>query len=526
MIELLGERFPELWLRTGEHVILTGVSTSCAIVLGLPLGVVAARLAWLRNPLMGAVGVLQTVPSLAMLAFLLALLNRIGAVPAIVALTLYALLPIVRNALAGLEGISGDVMEAAAGIGMSRRQQLLMVQLPLAAPVILAGVRTAAVIGVGIATLAAFIGAGGLGQFIVRGLALSDTRLILLGAIPAALLAIIVDSSIGIAGWGMQRTRQAQKGTLRARLKPIGLAIPFMVVGLGVLAFFTAPSSGAAAGRGGNAGAARLTIASKNFTEQFILGELMAQLIEEETALGVDRRFALGGTMIAHGALSRGEVDLYAEYTGTALTAILHEPVVSAPDRVLSIVRRSYRERYDLEWLEPFGFNNTYALAVRAADARERDWRTITDLVAEASGLAGGFPAEFMERPDGYPRLQRVYGLAFQEVVDLDPAIMYEAVATGEVDVISAFATDGRIEAYDLALLRDDRGAFPPYYAAPVVRMAALQAFPELRGVLESLGGQIDDGTMRRLNFMVDEERRSPAEVARRFLSERGLIEK
>lgn len=524
MIDLVGERLPELWLRTGEHLILTGLSTGFAIVVGVPLGVLAARVNWLRNPLLGAVGILQTVPSLAMLAFLLALLQRIGALPAIIALTLYALLPIVRNTLTGLEGIRPEIQEAALGIGMDRRQQLLIVQVPLAAPVILAGIRTAAVIGVGIATLAAFIGAGGLGQFIVRGLALSNTRLILLGAIPAALLALLVDYSIGAAEWGLKRTRRSERGSVKAKLKPLGLATPVLLVLLGVVAYLTAPSAASATHAGQARGGETVRIASKNFTEQFILAEMMGQLIEARTDLAVDRRFGLGGTMIAHGALSRGEVDLYAEYTGTALTAILGRNVVTDPDGALGIVREAYRARFAAEWLQPFGFNNTYALAVRATDAEEFGWEKIADLASRALRLRAGFPSEFMERPDGYPRLRRVYGFSFGTVIDMDPAIMYEAVAKGELDVISAFATDGRIEAYDLALLTDDREAFPPYYAAPVVRIQALQAYPELRGALAPLDGLIDDATMRRLNFRVDERGESPADVARGFLRSQQLL--
>ena len=196
------ERLPELWLRTGEHLMLTGCSTATAMLLGIPLGILLFRVPLLRTPAMGVVGVLQTIPSLAMLAFLLALLHKIGVLPALIALTLYALLPIVRNALTGLEGVSKETMEAAEGLGMTPAQQLRMVRLPLASPVIVAGIRTAAVVSVGIATLSAFIGAGGLGQFINRGLALSDTRLILLGAVPAAILALLVDFSNRRTGVG------------------------------------------------------------------------------------------------------------------------------------------------------------------------------------------------------------------------------------------------------------------------------------------------------------------------------------
>ncbi len=522
MIEFLTARSADLWLRTGEHLILTGVSTGFAIAIGIPLGIAAARYRYLRGPLLGAVGILQTVPSLAMLALLLALLGQIGATPAIVALTLYALLPITRNTLTGLDRISPDVIEAARGIGMTERQQLWMIKIPLATPVVVAGVRTAAVIGVGIATLAAFIGAGGLGQFIIRGLALSDTPLILLGAIPAAILALLVDGAIAGAEWGLQPTRQTEEGTLRARLKPLGLLAPAALVVLGFVAHFTGP--GPVSATEGEA-AASIRVGSKNFTEQFVLGELMAQLIEARTDLDVERRFALGGTMIVHDALTGGELDLYAEYTGTALTAILGRPPLTDPDSTLRVVRGAYRDRWDVDWLAPFGFDNAYAVTVRRADAERRGWRSISDLGPAADELRAGFTSEFMERPDGYPAVRRTYGIAFGDVRDMEPTLMYEAVARGGVDVISAFATDGRIRAYDLMTLSDDRNAFPPYHAAPVVRLAVLQAHPRLRNALEPLAGALDDSTMRALNFEVDEHGRSPREAARDFLMSRDLID-
>jgi len=454
-----------------------------------------------------------------MLAILLALLNKIGAIPAIIALILYALLPIVRNTLAGLEGVSAETIEAADGIGMTERQSLWMVKIPLAMPVIIAGIRTAAVVGVGIATLSAFIGAGGLGQFINRGLALSNTNLILLGAIPAAMLALIVDFSIGAAEWGIRPVRQMEKGTLKAKLKPLGLVLPLLLICIGFIAYFTHSSPGYQGVSNGGTQRDVIRIGSKNFTEQLILGEMMAQLIEERTDLAVERRFNLGGTMICHGALTSGEIDLYAEYTGTGLTAILGREVVTDQAEALNIVGREYRERFKVEWLAPFGFNNTFTITVRRAEAQSRGWKRISDLASRAGELRAGFTAEFMERPDGYPGLQQKYGLGFGEVSDLDPAMMYEAVAKKEVDVICAFATDGRIAAYDLKTLVDDRRFFPPYHAAPIVRSEVLKAHPEIRQALEPLAQRLDDSAMQRLNYEVDENKRGPREVARSFLN-------
>jgi glycine betaine/choline ABC-type transport system substrate-binding protein len=268
----------------------------------------------------------------------------------------------------------------------------------------------------------------------------------------------------------------------------------------------------------------KVVIASKNFTEQLLLGELMAQLIEEKTELAVLRRFNLGGTMICHGALVSGEIDIYAEYTGTGLTAVLKRPVLSNSDESLSVVARKYREHFDVEWLKPFGFNNTYAITVRQEDARLQRWEKISDLRAVASRLRAGFTSEFAERPDGYRGLVERYGFKFGKVRDLDPTLMYEALVRKEVDVICAFATDGRIAAYRLKPLVDDQLFFPPYHAAPVVRGQTLRAHPEIRQVLGQLSGLLDDITMQRLNYEVDGKKRIPQEVAHEFLKTHNLL--
>ena len=522
------ERLPELWSRTGEHLFLTGLATGIAVVLGLPVGIACRRVRCLRAPVLGAIGILQTIPSLAMLAILLSLLGKIGAVPAIIALTLYALLPIVRNTLTGLEGVPDRVIEAARGVGMTRGQQLRMVRIPLALPVIVAGVRTAAVIGVGIATLSAFIGAGGLGDFINRGLALRDSRLLVLGAVPAAILALLVDFAIWAAEWSARPLRQSERRRVLAALKRPDLLAPAALVAFGVvtsvLELRPARLGGGAAARGRVGTSGTVRIGSKEFAEQLLLGEMMARMLETRTHLTVERRFGLGGTMICHEALTRGEIDLYAEYTGTGYQAVLKQKGARGAYTVFGIVRDQYRQRFGAEWLEPFGFNNTYAITVRRADAARNRWRTLSDLAPTAADLTAGFTSEFQERADGYPGLRRAYGLSFGKAIDMSPALMAEALSQGEVDVICAFATDGRIAAYNLLPLADDRGYFPPYDAAPVVRTAVLAEHPEVRDALAPLAGLLTDATMQRLNYEVEGKQRSPAAVAAEFLAAKGLL--
>lgn len=266
-----------------------------------------------------------------------------------------------------------------------------------------------------------------------------------------------------------------------------------------------------------------IVIGAKSFTEQELLGELVAQLIERRTELPVERRFGLGGTDICHAAIISGELDIYVEYTGTALLNVLQQPVISNPDLAYRVVSTNYRQLFDLEWLPPIGFNNTYAIAVRSSDANSNDWQNISDLAtgAAADTLTAGFTSEFMERPDGYPGLREAYGFEFGQTIDLDPGLMYQALDQGQVDVICAFATDGRIEEYQLTVLDDDRGFFPPYDAAPIVRGDLLKQHPILRDVLASLAGTISDDAMRQMNYAVDVQKQEPAEVAHAWIEKR-----
>ncbi len=262
-------------------------------------------------------------------------------------------------------------------------------------------------------------------------------------------------------------------------------------------------------------------VGSKNFTEQEILGEIVAQLIERTTDLRVERRFGLGGTNVCHAALVEGQIDVYVEYTGTALVSILKRDVIPNPDAAFRAVSGGYREAWDLEWLPPIGFNNTYAMSVREPQAEANGWTTMSDLAADAERLVGGFPSEFMERPDGYPGLVEAYGLELGGAREMEIGLMYTALDQEQVDLICAFATDGRLDQYDLRVLEDDRGFFPPYDAAPVFVGDTLDRFPQIRDALVSIAGTIPDETMRRLNYEVDVLKRPTSEVARRWVDAR-----
>jgi osmoprotectant transport system permease protein len=494
----------ELATLLGQHVLLVAGSTLVAVALGVPLGVFAARRPRLAAPLMAVASIVQTIPSLAMFGFLLPvpLVGGVGARAALVVLILYGLLPIVRTTIAGLRGLDPAIREAGVAMGMTARELLRQVELPLALPSIVAGVRVAAVVGVGSATIAAAIGAGGLGEYIYRGLSMVDTTVILAGAIPAAALALAVDGSLL---WLEKQlsTRRRSRSRRTAAAMAAGVAAVVLL------------SSGAAAKRGGGA----IVVGSKNFTEQLVLGELLAQTIERDAGLTVDRRLNLGGTLICDRALLSGDIDLYVEYTGTALTAVFHQPVNTDPSTVFDAVRDLYA-RTGRTLLRPLGFNNTFAILVRGADARSRGLRTIDDAARESARWRAGFGYEFVERPDGFPGLAKTYGLRFPDpprVMDL--TLSYRALASGQVDLIAGDATAGLIKGLDLFQLEDTRHYFPPYDAAVVARAGTLLRYPNVRAALERLSGRISAADMRAMNYAADVEHQDVAAIVRDFLA-------
>jgi osmoprotectant transport system substrate-binding protein len=267
-----------------------------------------------------------------------------------------------------------------------------------------------------------------------------------------------------------------------------------------------------------------VVVGSKNFPEQALLGEILAQHLESRTHLRIERRFYLAGSYICHQALLAGRIDAYVEYTGTALTAILHESVQSDPSAVFQRVRADYRKRFQLEVMPSLGFNNTFALVVRGEDARRLHLRTLTDAARCAPEWRAGFGYEFMERPDGYGGLARAYGLRFSAPPRiLDLGLLYRALLDREVDLVAGNSTDGLLAARDLAVLKDDRHYFPPYEAVPIVREDTLALHPEARAAIAELAGKISDAEMRKLNYAVVGERRDISDVAREFLRSQGL---
>ncbi|NIK79153.1 osmoprotectant transport system permease protein [Paenibacillus castaneae] len=515
--DVIKNRQEDIIQATLEHIQISFIALIIAIVISIPTGLILTRFPRLASPIIGVASLFQTIPSLALLGFMIPLVG-IGMVPAIVALTVYALLPIMRNTYTGIMNVEKSIKEAGVGMGMTSWQVMTKIELPLALNVIMAGIRTATVMIIGVATLASLVGAGGLGDLIFRGISTVNTELILAGTIPAALLALLFDFILERMEKAVTPKGVKKRGKERSKVfKRIELTlIAVLIIGLIV---------GVVAMRGGQGGADSIVVGGKNYTEQDILVHMLASLIEDKTELKVIRKPFLGGSQVTHNALVSGDIDLFPEYTGTGWTSVLKEkPIAGDPEVTYEKVKAAYEEKFQVTWLKPFGFNNTYTLAMKRDHAEKLGIETFSDLALKSSSLVLGATHEFLERPDGYLGLKSVYGMNFKEAKGLDAGLTYSAVKEGTTDVNDAFATDGRIQAFNLKVIMDDKKFFPPYYAAPIVRMDTLEKHPELQEVLNLLAGKIDDGTMSALNGKVDLDGKQARVVAEEWLKEQGLI--
>ena len=512
--QFLQLNWPELLTLIRQHLVLVVGAILIAVAIGLPTGILLTRRPKLRGPVLALANVMQTIPSLALFGFLIPLpfVGGIGTRTALVALVLYSLLPIIRNTVTGILGVEPSVREAAVAMGMTDWQVLRQVELPLAMSVILTGIRVATVIAVGLTTIAAAVGAGGLGVYIFRGLRQYDNNLLLAGALPAALLALASDFSIGLVQQSF-----TFDGSTKRRFSSRNLVLGFVAL-LVIIGGWFIWRTGKAQQQSEQA---HVVVGSKDFTESIILAEIVSQLLEKE-GVSIERRFELVGN-VPHESLLSGELDLYPEYTGTAYTAILHHTPLTDPAAVYNQVKQEYRDKFGLEVSPSLGFENTFAILVRGGDARRLKLKKISDATIYAPKWRAGFGQDFMSRADGYPGFSKAYGLKFAEVREMDLSLTYIALSSGQVDLIAGNSTEGRIAKLDLVQLEDDRHYFPPYEAVYLVRNQAMMRVPTLRKVLDKLANRISTDEMRQLNYEVDGNKKDAKEVVREWLIAKGL---
>lgn len=470
-----------------SHLLLAGAAMLLALAFGLPLGLLAARRPRAGAAILGVAGLIQTVPGLALLALFYPVLlwlssliggaiPALGFLPALLALTLYALLPIVRNLVAGLNGIDPAVMQAADGVGMTAGQKLRLVEVPLAAPVAMAGIRTAAVWTIGAATLSTTVGYPSLGNPIFSGLQTETWSLVLAGCLGAAGLAIVTDAVLALI----------ERGLARRRRTPLVTGIVLLVLGL---AAAMAPF-----GRTERT----IVVGAKNFSEQFILARLIGARLE---AAGYRVSYREGlGSAVAFRALAAGDVDVYVDYAGTLWAGAMARTDTVPRDRMLADLARWMGAGPKTAILGPLGFENAYALAMRPGAGIA----TLADLAARAPGLSLGADLEFLDRPE-WRAIRQAYGLRFRDARAYNPTFMYRALSAGQADVISAFSSDGRIAAEKLVVLADPKQAIPRYDAL-LLLSPAHAGDARLRAALQPLVGAIPVEAMREANYRVDRD--------------------
>lgn len=503
-----------------EHIRLTVISVGFAILIGVPLGILISYVKKLNKPILGFANVVQAIPSMALLGFSIPFLG-IGTLPAVVMVIIYSLLPIIKNTYTGIQNISPQTVEAARGIGLTKFQILTKVQIPLALPVIMAGVRISTVTAVGLMTIAAFIGAGGLGLLVFSGIRTVNNNQILAGAILACMLALLADGLVGmieklVTPVSLQKNRGSKNKFLKnnKRNKVILKLSAIILVVIIIIPFVPNP----------NKKSTQITIAGKDFTEQHILVHMFSDLIEDRTDLTIERKVNLGGTQVCFSALKTGDIDLYFDYSGTAYGDTLNYPPISDVEEVYQTVKADFKEKFNINVLKQMGYNNTYVLAVTKDTAQKYNLETISDLAAVANKFVAGTTLEFLNREDGLLGITKFYNFQFKDSKGLDGSPRYTALINNDTNVVDAFSTDGLLKKFNLVSLKDDKNFFPPYYAIPLVRAEILSKYPEIEPVIAELGDILTDEVMIDLNYKVDELQMEPEDVALDFLIENGLI--
>ncbi|GGB00494.1 ABC transporter permease/substrate-binding protein [Macrococcus hajekii] len=499
-ISTFQSRQGELWSALIEHIQISFIALLIAMFIAVPLGILLTRREKIAEPIINIAAVMQTIPSLALLGLMIPLFG-IGRVPAIIALVIYALLPILRNTYTGIKEVDPSLKEAASGIGMNPFRRLTRVELPLAMPVIMAGIRTAMVLIIGTATLAAFIGAGGLGDLILLGIDRNNMSLILLGAIPAAILAIFFDVLLRY----MQNLSYKKIGLV------LGAIFLFALL-MSIIPLFSKDKG-------------QIELAGKLGTEPEIITHMYKQLIEDRTDVTVEVQPGLGKTSFLFNALKSGEIDGYLEFTGTVLGELVKEtPKGNTEEAVYQQAKESIARQYDMALLDPMKYNNTYALAVKRSYAEEHGLKTISDLKKVEDKVRAGFTLEFNDREDGYKGVQKKYGIQLSNVKTMEPKIRYQAIESNKLDLIDAYSTDAELKKYDMVVLQDDQNLFPPYQGAPLLKKETVEKYPEVADALNELSGHITDEEMQQMNYDVAYKKKKAADVAHDYLKKQQLI--
>ncbi|MFI3053569.1 ABC transporter permease/substrate-binding protein [Streptococcus suis] len=500
LFETFIERKDEWGIALFEHLRISLLALIIAIAIAVPLGLILSSKKRLTEWSLQITGIFQTIPSLALLGLFIPFMG-IGTLPAVVALVIYAIFPILQGTLTGLGEIDPSLEEAATAFGMNKWEKLKKFKLALAMPILMSGIRTASIMIIGTATLAALVGAGGLGSFILLGIDRNDSALILIGAVSSAVLAVLF-------GYGIRLLQDKKPKTIL-----LALLVTLFTVGASYVPMF-------------NFSTKQLVIAGKLGAEPEILINMYKLLIEEQTDIKVDIKPNFGKTSFLYEALKSGSIDIYPEYTGTITSTLLKNSptdLSTNPEEVYTYAKEAILEQDGLMYLAPMTFQNTFALAVTEDYAQKNGIEKISDLAKVQQTAVAGFSLEFNDREDGNIGLKNLYNLQLN-VKTMELALRYEAIKSGNVQIIEAYSTDSKVVTYKLKILEDDKELFPPYQAAPLLTKETLEKYPELEQVLGALAGKISTEEMTQMNYAVDVEGKSAEQVAREYLEQENLL--
>ena len=525
-VTIYADKWGELATEFLRHLSMTSLAVLLALIIGVPLGIFITRSKRVSGVVVGIANVMQSIPCMALLGLGIPIFG-IGEKLAVFMVFVYAFLPILKNTYTGISSISPTSIEVARGIGLTRMQQLTRVELPMALPYIMSGIRIAAVSAVGTMTIAAFAGAKGLGWFIILGMNSSNPPMILMGAVASSVMALGLDFLLGrveraVTSEGLLPPDQIKNlsAAVRRRRRAVAAALCAALIAVSAASMVVSHS-----GSAGGGAKKTVTVGSSNFTEALILANIYSELLQNDTDYTVEEKFALSGSSVCFSALESGEIDMFVEYTGTALLNLLGQPMDTDADRVYKTVHDKMLEDHGIATSAPLGFNNTYVMSVKPALAEQYHLETLSDLIEQSGKLRLGCTVEFIQREDCLPLLESSFGAQFKSVTGLDATLRYDALEADEVDVVDAFSTDALLSKRGLTKLTDDLHFFPPYYAVNFTRQALLDSDPELAAVLAKLDGTISEEKMAVMNAQVDIDGLDAKEVAHRFLVERGLIQ-
>ncbi|WP_338214475.1 ABC transporter permease/substrate-binding protein [Companilactobacillus muriivasis] len=502
IIHILQTQGGEIWAALGQHISISLISLFIAAIIAIPLAIVLMTHKRIAEVILQITSILQTIPSLALLGILIPIVG-IGTVPAIIALVVYAVMPIFQNTYSGLTTIDPDLDEAAEAFGLSRAKKLVKFQIPLAMPMIISGIRIAMVMIIGTATLAALIGAGGLGTYILLGIETNNNALLLIGAILSAVLTLIFSALI--------------KAISKLSLRKMGILFATLIVLFGGFAGYRSIVKPPV----------NVTIAGKMGSEPEILINMYKELIEEDHPnMKVSLKPNFGGTTFLYKALQSGSIDIYPEFTGTVLQALVktNQKVSHNPEKTYQVARKLMKKDANMEYLAPMKYQNGYDLAVTQSFAKKYNLKTISDLKKVEHRLHAGFDPDFYQQNDGFPGVKKAYGLDIASAKTMEPSIRYKAIANGKVNLVDGYTTDPEVKEYNLVVLKDDKNHFPPYQGAPLMTEKFAMAHPEIKTTLNKLAGKISESDMQKLNYLVTVKHEKASNVAHDYLVKEGLL--